>query len=296
MMKRILSKASWKDAIGATKKPKRLKLLSHNGLFICPIAYCESEPYRSKRGYRKHVFTKHGWYYYFEEKPDIAKVFPEFSTRTNNYQLPKRGETSSMPMFLKTCVVGVNFKKWLQSPGGGGKGESQADQLLCKVLKYLKYCCTDVSISWDVPESVVDYCLGSVTVISDFGRYLQTDWSLKSSSVTGYMNALGHLLDFRRSYSDLTKINSSLFIPSEIYIQRVKRYLSKKMKSNWREVLSVDYLNSINCWAKLEELQKVIPYHSEKYKQIVHHHHFHLLQRTIYRLQCRSSLLRYFLW
>ena len=49
----------------------------------------------------------------------------------------------------------------------------------------------------------------------------------------------------------------------------MKRYLSKKMKSGWREVLSVDYLNSINCWVKLEELQKVIPYHSEKYKQII---------------------------
>ena len=41
------------------------------------------------------------------------------------------------------------------------------------------------------------------------------------------------------------------------------------MKSDWRKVLSADYLNSINCWAKLEELQKVIPYHSEKYKQII---------------------------
>ena len=41
------------------------------------------------------------------------------------------------------------------------------------------------------------------------------------------------------------------------------------MKPDWREVLSVDYLYSINCWAKLEELQKTIPYHSEKYKQII---------------------------
>ena len=41
------------------------------------------------------------------------------------------------------------------------------------------------------------------------------------------------------------------------------------MKSDSREVLSIDYLNSINCWTKLEELQKVIPYHSEKYKQIL---------------------------
>ena len=170
MAKQILSKASWKDAVGL---PKRLKLLSHNGLFICPVAYCESEPYRSKRGCRKHVFTKLGWYYYFEEKPDIAKVFPKFSTRTNNYQLPERVKTSNMSMFLKTCVVGVNFKKWLQSLGCREKGESQADQLLCKVLKYLKYSSTDVSISWDIPESVIDYCLGFVTMISGFVGYLQ---------------------------------------------------------------------------------------------------------------------------
>ena len=127
MTKRILSKPAWKDAIGATKKPKRLKLLSHNGLFICPVVSCESEPYQNKHGCREHVFTKHGWYYYFEEKPDIAKVFPEFNTRRNKYQFPKRVKTSYMPMFLKTCVVGMNFKKWLQSSSGGGKSENQAD-------------------------------------------------------------------------------------------------------------------------------------------------------------------------
>ena len=200
--------------------------------------------------------TKHGWYYCFEKKPDIAKAFLEFSTRTNNYQLPKRVITSNIPMFLKTRVIGVNFKKWLQSRGHGGKGGSQADQLLCKVLEYLKLCCADVSISWDIPESVVDYCLWSVPMISDFVKYLQTDWSLKSSGITDCMNALEHLLDFFRSYSDLTKIHSLVFIPSEIYIQQVRCYLSRKMKSDWREVLSVYYLNSINCWVKLEELQK----------------------------------------
>ena len=77
-----------------------------------------------------------------------------------------------------------------------------------------------------ITESLVDYCLGSVTMISDLVGYLHTDWSLKSSGVTGYTNVLGHLLDFPRNYSDLTKINSLVFIPPEIYIQR--RYLSKK--------------------------------------------------------------------
>ena len=175
MTKRILSKASWKDAIGATKKPKRLKLLSHNELFICPVVYCQNKPYQSKRGCCKHVFTKHDWYHYFEENPDIAKVFPGFTALTNNWKPKwKRVKTSNIPMFLKTCVVEVNFKKWLRRSSGGGKGESQAGQLLWKVLKYLKYCSTDISISWDIPESVVDYCLGSVTMISDFVGYLQT--------------------------------------------------------------------------------------------------------------------------
>ena len=105
-------------------------------------------------------------------------------------------------------------------------------------------------------------------MIFDFVGYLQTDWSLKFSGITGYMNALGHLLDFYRSYSDLTKIHSSVFIPSKIYIQRVKRYVSKKMKSDWREVLSVDYLNSINCWAKLE-LQKSYSISLRKYNHII---------------------------
>ena len=41
------------------------------------------------------------------------------------------------------------------------------------------------------------------------------------------------------------------------------------MKSDWREILSVDYLNSINCWAKVKELEKVIPYNSEKSNEII---------------------------
>ena len=99
-------------------------------------------------------------------------------------------KTSNMPMFVKTFVVGMNFKKWLQSPCGGTKGTTQAD-----LLKHLKYWCADVSPSWDIPESAVDYCLGSVTVIPYFVGYLNKYRFLKSSRVTGYMNAPGHLLE-----------------------------------------------------------------------------------------------------
>ena len=83
------------------------------------------------------------------------------------------------------------------------------------------------------------------------------------------MNALGHLLDFRITFTNSTSENVFVFLATEIYLQRVKCFLSKKIKLQWNEVLSVDYLDSINCWATLADLQKVIPFHANRYKQIM---------------------------
>ena len=115
--------------------------------------------------------------------------------------LPQRSKTSNMPMFLKTCKVGCGFKSWLQTPGGGEKITVQADQTLCKVLKYLKFCYSDVSSGWNVPGTVVDYCLGSLNMLSDFFEYLKNEWKIGYSGLIGYMNALGYLLDFPRTFS-----------------------------------------------------------------------------------------------
>ena len=44
------------------------------------------------------------------------------------------------------------------------------------------------------------------------------------------MNALGHLLNFRKRFSNSVAENVSVFHKSESYLQRVIRFLSKKMK------------------------------------------------------------------
>ena len=54
-----------------------------------------------------------------------------------------------------------------------------------------------------------------------------------------------------------------------MYMQRLKRSQSKKMRLDWKTTLSVEYLDSLNCWASLEELQKVIPFHSDRYSQVI---------------------------
>ena len=68
-----------------------------------------------------HVFYKHGWFYFFEKKPDINKYFPYVNLRNMELTKHRRSVTSSMPMFRKTCKVSASFSRWLQSTGGGGK-------------------------------------------------------------------------------------------------------------------------------------------------------------------------------
>ena len=265
----LLAKPVWRKALGAAQKSKRLKLESDSdGLFYCPIENCDSNPYHSKRGCRKHVYTKHGWYFYFNDRPDISKVMPETVYQRACIVRPKRSNTATMDSFPKTCKIAIQFKMWLTSPGGGGKSVSQADQLCTKVLKYAKFCCDDVCDNWEIPDSVMDYCLGSVTLLSKFVEHLQIKWKMGYSGTIGYMNAISHMLDYRRTVN-VSMENTGVFIATEIYIDRVRKCLTKKMHVEWNTVLSIEYLSSINCWATLEELQKVVPFHSDRYKQVI---------------------------
>lgn len=269
--RRVFSKLEWHKAVGLQKKPKRLKLTQNpDGKFYCPVSNCETEGYYSKRVCRKHIYQRHGWFYFFDRKPSISEYFPEASTRNNKlvYNKPKRSNTSQMPTFLLSCSFGIAFTTWLSTPGGGGKDVNQANQISSKVLKYLKYCCDDVCSSWDIPMTVIDYCMGSVSMMSEFVTCLQDNWNVGYAGVIGYMNALSHVLDFRRfSIIDTTKI--PVFLASEVYLDRVKKCLSKKMKIQWNTVLSVEHLSSMNCWSSLDDMQRVIPFHADKFSQIV---------------------------
>jgi len=200
MPSKLLPKPRWKDAVGASKKPRRLKLKADkDGLYTCPVQSCDGNIYHTKRGCRKHVYQRHGWYYYFEEKPVIENVLPKLSIDLSVIQKTKKSNTRNIPMFLRSCTLHTSFKKWLMSPGGGLKGDVQADQIGSRILKYLKFCCEDSSSAWEIPTKVVDYCIGSVTLLSDFVDYLKNSWQVGCAGIIGYLNSLSHLLDFRRS-------------------------------------------------------------------------------------------------
>ncbi|CAB4023749.1 Hypothetical predicted protein [Paramuricea clavata] len=67
------SKVHWKSVDGAFTKQRRLHLVKdRDGLDHCPVTGCEHPGFASQRGCRKHVKIKHGWYYYFDEKPNVS--------------------------------------------------------------------------------------------------------------------------------------------------------------------------------------------------------------------------------
>ena len=134
--KNLLAKPEWKNALGAASKPRRLNLeADFEGLFTCPLENCDSNPFYSKRGCRKHVYTKHGWYYYFDKKPEVAQVMPNKLCWKRQITKAKRSATCTMPSFSKGCKLAARFKKWLCSPGGGGKSIGQSEQNMCKSFK-----------------------------------------------------------------------------------------------------------------------------------------------------------------
>ena len=63
----------WRTIEGAFAKPKRLHLVSDpRCVFQCPIRNCDHIGFKSQRGCRKHVKKVHGWYIYFDSKPNIS--------------------------------------------------------------------------------------------------------------------------------------------------------------------------------------------------------------------------------
>ena len=67
MAKNVLS-VDWQAYNGATHKRRMLHLKPNaDGIFLCPIDNCLHVAFKSQRGLRRHIESRHSWYYYFDE-------------------------------------------------------------------------------------------------------------------------------------------------------------------------------------------------------------------------------------
>ena len=83
-----------------------------------------------------------------------------------------------------------------------------------------------------------------------------------------YLHAISDLIDFRKAHEASADALKNFAI-SEVYLTRGKKFLARQKKMEWSRDLDLDSLISANCWAFLEEMEKVIPYHLDEFKYVV---------------------------
>ena len=84
-------------------------------------------------GIKKHVNTKHSWFFYFDEKPDLSTL----QVPVNNLPLTTTDDCKSsqaakiFPAFsVSGKQIGKEFTQWLTGSGGGCKKEGEAQQIV----------------------------------------------------------------------------------------------------------------------------------------------------------------------
>ena len=105
----------WSQAEGA-RILKRKLYLQHDdfGIYSCPDHHCEHGGFNSKQGCRKHIDTKHSWFYFFDEKPDVQlnRYINDEGTADCIWAIRKKAKTRKIPHFPVNEGIGKDFVSW----------------------------------------------------------------------------------------------------------------------------------------------------------------------------------------
>ena len=259
---------NWSMLANASPKPKRLHLEEDDcdGLFHCPVQICKHDGFTTQRGCRKHVKSKHSWYYYFGEKPDVQQE--SFDGEANNNTATDQKTARKMrtvATFDKTSNFAKNFMSWLTGSGGGCKSDRQAQQIVNRCLKFLKFCCEDEE---ELTFDIVDFSLCSPNLLFKFVDTMQDDWQLGHAGRIGYLDAIAELAYFRKVNGASDVVLRSLS-STEIYLKKARKTVSKMMRLQWISELDIDTLESKGHWATLEELLEVVARYLPPYENVL---------------------------
>ena len=260
---------NWSMLANASPKPKRLHLEEDDcdGLFHCPVQICKHDGFTTQRGCRKHVKSKHSWYYYFDEKPDSVQIESVDGQANNNTATDQKTarKMRTVATFDKTSNIAKNFLSWLTGSGGGCKSDRQAQQIVNRCLKFLKFCCEDEE---ELTFDIVDFSLCSPNLLFKFVDTMQDDWELGHAGRIAYLDAIAELADFRKvnGASDVVLRGLS---STETYLKKARKTVSKMMRLQWINELDIDTLESKGHWATLEELLEVVACYLPRYENVL---------------------------
>ena len=263
MGKRTLC-VDWVAVNGARKKKRKLSLeCDEDGIYDCPVSSCMHSGFRSIRGCRMHVTNKHAWWYYFDVCPEITR------SELKKLAPPKHKATTHNQLafsIVKGC--GRDFVEWLKTACGGCKTSKQATQTGRRAMKFLMACVNDFQQGDNAERSLIDCCICSPGMLMEFLKILG-EWGLQSAGQLTYLHSISDLCDFRKCSGELSDdVLRSLAI-TEVYLRRSKATLYKKKNMEYSRNLDLETLISKNSWATISEIEEVIPFHTEEFKEII---------------------------
>ena len=266
-------KVNWFYIDGASPKPKRLHLEKDetDSLYHCPIQECDHDGFQSQRGCRKHVNTKHSWFFYFDEKPSsndslkVAGNVPARNTDEDKTTEIAKHAVKLIPSFSLSCDIGEVFTKWLTGSGGGCKKDRAAQQIVTRCFKFLRFCCEDEE---ELTFGVIDFSLCSPNLLFKFIDYLEDECKLGHGGRLGYIDALSELIDFRKLHGASEAVLRK-FSATELYLKRARKTVAKMMRLQWTQDLDIDTLEARGHWATMEELLEVVKFHLPRYENTV---------------------------
>ena len=259
-------KVDWSKIDGSSPKPKRLHLEKEetDSLYHCPIQACDHDGFKSQRGCRKHVNTKHSWFFFFDEKPDVSST-KELADDDTSGEITKETARVIMPSFSVSSQIGELFTKWLTGSGGGCKKDRAAQQIAKRCFKFLKFCCEDED---ELSFEVLDFSLCSHSLLFKFIDHLKDECKLGHGGRLGYIDAISELIDFRKinGASDTVLRNLSSM---ELYLKRARKTVAKMIRLQWTQDLDIETLDARGHWATMEELLEVVTFHLPRYENTV---------------------------
>ena len=211
-------KVDWSKIDGSSPKPKWLHLEKGKtgSLYHCPIQVCNHDGFKSQRGCRKHVNTRHRLFFFFDEKPDLSST-KELADDDTSSEITKQ-PTRVLLSFSVSSQIGELFTKWLTGSGGGCKKERTAQQIVKRCFKFLKFCCEDEE---ELSFEVLDFNLCSHSLLFKFIDFLQDECKLGHGGRLGYIDAISELIDFRKINCPSDRVLRNLSSP-ELYLKRAR--------------------------------------------------------------------------
>ena len=142
------------------------------------------------------------------------------------------------------------------------KAIAKRKKIVSKCLKFLKFCCEDEE---ELTFDIVDFSLCSPDLLFKFVDTMQDDWKLGHAGRIGYLDAIAELGDLNGASESVLRG----FPSTKMYLNRVRKTVSKMMRLQWTSELDIDALEAKGHWATLEELLEVMGRYLPRYEDVL---------------------------